>query len=82
MFEKTRPYSPSPPHGVRRESPIGRAARRGGRLEFHNRKWSDGSETVGISIFYKDAREQIFHTYSCYERGVDMLNRAEHTELF
>lgn len=34
------------------------------------------TETVGISVFYKDASEQIFHTYSCYERGVDMMNGA------
>jgi predicted dithiol-disulfide oxidoreductase (DUF899 family) len=35
-----------------------------------------GEETVGISVFYKDASGQIFHTYSCYSRGVDMLNGA------
>jgi len=36
------------------------------------------TETVGISVFYKDASEQVFHTYSCYERGVDMMNGAYH----
>jgi len=35
-------------------------------------------EMVGISVFYKDASGSIFHTYSCYSRGVDMLNGAYH----
>ena len=33
-----------------------------------------GTEDVGISVFCKDANGQVFHTYSCYSRGVDMLN--------
>ena len=37
-----------------------------------------GTETVGISVFYNDAGGQVFHTYSCYSRGVDMLNGAYH----
>jgi len=36
------------------------------------------SEMVGISAFYKDENGRIFHTYSTYERGVDMLNGAYH----
>jgi predicted dithiol-disulfide oxidoreductase (DUF899 family) len=28
----------------------------------------------GASIFYKDAAGTIFHTYSCYARGIDLLN--------
>jgi predicted dithiol-disulfide oxidoreductase (DUF899 family) len=35
-------------------------------------------EAPGISVFYKDAKGQIFHTYSCYARGLDMLNVAYH----
>jgi predicted dithiol-disulfide oxidoreductase (DUF899 family) len=35
------------------------------------------AETVGISVFCKD-QNQVFHTYSCYQRGVDMLNGAYH----
>jgi predicted dithiol-disulfide oxidoreductase (DUF899 family) len=31
------------------------------------------SETHGISVFYKDDSGQIFHTYSSYARGCDML---------
>lgn len=36
------------------------------------------TEMVGISVFYKNMGSQIFHTYSCYQRGVDMLNGAYH----
>ena len=35
------------------------------------------AENVGISVFCQD-RNEIFHTYSCYQRGVDMLNGAYH----
>ncbi|MEQ8354508.1 MAG: thioredoxin family protein [Kiloniellaceae bacterium] len=30
-------------------------------------------EAPGASVFYKDAKDQIFHTYSCYSRGLDIL---------
>jgi len=36
------------------------------------------SELVGVSVFYKDRAGTVFHTYSCYSRGVDMLNGAYH----
>jgi predicted dithiol-disulfide oxidoreductase (DUF899 family) len=36
-----------------------------------------GNETVGTSVFCKNENE-VFHTYSCYQRGVDMLNGAYH----
>jgi predicted dithiol-disulfide oxidoreductase (DUF899 family) len=36
------------------------------------------SERVGISVFYKNDRGEVFHTYSCYSRGMDMLNSAYH----
>ncbi len=39
---------------------------------------AQGSESAGISVFYKDASGKIFHTYSCYSRGLDMLNGAYH----
>jgi len=35
-------------------------------------------EMPGISVFHKDAEGNIFHTYSTYERGLDMLNGAYH----
>jgi len=31
-------------------------------------------ELPGISVFAKDAQDRIFHTYSCYSRGLDNLN--------
>ncbi len=34
------------------------------------------TEAVGISVFHKDASEHVFHTYSCYARGVDAMNGA------
>ena len=37
-----------------------------------------GKEAPGISVFYKDEKGDIFHTYSCYARGLDMLNGAYH----
>jgi len=37
------------------------------------------SEGPGISVFYKDETGSIFHTYSCYARGLDMLNGAYHS---
>jgi predicted dithiol-disulfide oxidoreductase (DUF899 family) len=35
-------------------------------------------EAPGISVFYKDEDGNVFHTYSCYSRGLDMLNGAYH----
>lgn len=31
-------------------------------------------EREGVSVFYKGERGDLFHTYSCYARGIDMLN--------
>ena len=36
------------------------------------------SEQVGISAFYRNARDEVFHTYSCYGRGVEAVNGAYH----
>ncbi|MGE5203401.1 MAG: DUF899 domain-containing protein [Acidobacteriota bacterium] len=36
------------------------------------------TEAPGISVFYRDDAGAIFHTYSCYARGLDMLNGAYH----
>ena len=32
----------------------------------------------GISVFYKDESGTVFHTYSCYARGIDMMNGTYH----
>jgi predicted dithiol-disulfide oxidoreductase (DUF899 family) len=34
------------------------------------------SDREGMSVFYKDAEGGIFHTYSAYSRGIDILNTA------
>lgn len=36
------------------------------------------TELPGISVFFRDAGGDVFHTYSCYARGLDMLNGAYH----
>lgn len=33
-------------------------------------------ELPGVSVFFKDEQGNIFHTYSAYARGLDMLNGA------
>jgi predicted dithiol-disulfide oxidoreductase (DUF899 family) len=38
----------------------------------------DSSDREGASIFYKNAKGNIFHTYSTYARGIDMVNTAYH----
>ena len=35
-------------------------------------------EAPGISVFYRDEQGCIFHTYSCFARGLDMMNAAYH----
>ena len=37
-----------------------------------------GEERPGLSVFVKDEDGNVFHTYSCYSRGLDMLNSAYH----
>jgi predicted dithiol-disulfide oxidoreductase (DUF899 family) len=36
------------------------------------------SDREAASVFYKDATGAVFHTYSTYARGIDMLNGAYH----
>jgi len=35
-------------------------------------------EREGHGVFYKDAKGDVFHTYSCYDRGNDMFNIHYH----
>ncbi|HEY0850510.1 MAG TPA: DUF899 domain-containing protein [Bradyrhizobium sp.] len=35
-------------------------------------------DAPGISVFYRDEAGHIFNTYSCYARGLDMMNAAYH----
>jgi predicted dithiol-disulfide oxidoreductase (DUF899 family) len=37
-----------------------------------------GEELPGISVFYRDERGAVFHTYSTFARGLDMMNAAYH----
>jgi len=48
---------------------------RGG-AAFYNYTKMDGDDTdrEGLSVFFKDESGAVFHTYSCYARGIDMLN--------
>jgi predicted dithiol-disulfide oxidoreductase (DUF899 family) len=41
-------------------------------------KTSDMKELPGISVFYRDESGAVFHTYSTYARGLDMMNAAYH----
>ncbi|MCZ6502901.1 MAG: DUF899 domain-containing protein [Gammaproteobacteria bacterium] len=42
---------------------------------FYNyREASVMEELPGLSVFFKDEKGDIFHTYSCYARGLDPLN--------
>jgi predicted dithiol-disulfide oxidoreductase (DUF899 family) len=45
---------------------------------YYNNRWTKvgSTEQPGISVFYKDADGTIYHTYSCYSRGLDMMNGA------
>jgi predicted dithiol-disulfide oxidoreductase (DUF899 family) len=37
-----------------------------------------GEELPGISVFYRDDEGAVFHTYSTFARGLDMMNAAYH----
>jgi len=37
-----------------------------------------GDEVPGISVFYRDETGAVFHTYSTFARGLDMMNAAYH----
>ena len=47
---------------------------------FYNYTRMDPYDTdrEGISVFYKDESGAVFHTYSCYARGIDMMNGTYH----
>jgi predicted dithiol-disulfide oxidoreductase (DUF899 family) len=38
----------------------------------------NSQEEPGLSVFYRNAAGEIFHTYSTYERGLDVLLTAHH----
>ena len=50
-----------------------------GQVEYNYGKWeTDSPDLPGVSVFYKDGDGNIYHTYSAYARGIDMLNTAYH----
>ena len=44
----------------------------------YDRFKTDMSDREGASVFYRDEHGNVFHTYSSYSRGIDMLNTAYH----
>jgi predicted dithiol-disulfide oxidoreductase (DUF899 family) len=50
----------------------------GGKGVFYNysKMDMDMTDREGASAFYKDRSGAVFHTYSCYARGIDLLNTA------
>jgi len=36
------------------------------------------TDLTGISVFFRDTDNAVYHTYSCYGRGVEMVNAAYH----
>jgi len=50
---------------------------RGGEVVYnYARTKGDFADREGLSVFHKDANGAVFHTYSCYARGIDLLNTA------
>lgn len=47
---------------------------------YYNYAQTDAGMTdrEGVSVFYKDPAGAVFHTYSCYARGIEMLNGTYH----
>jgi predicted dithiol-disulfide oxidoreductase (DUF899 family) len=45
---------------------------------FEKRTSQTEGEAPGLSVFYKDATGAIFHTYSAYARGLEVLDGAYH----
>jgi predicted dithiol-disulfide oxidoreductase (DUF899 family) len=44
----------------------------------YSRLETSSTELPGISVFSKGPDGEVFHTYSCYARGLDMMNTAYH----
>ena len=50
-----------------------------GRVHYNYRETTfPSSEGPGVSVFCRNEVGEIFHTYSCYSRGLDTLNGAYH----
>jgi predicted dithiol-disulfide oxidoreductase (DUF899 family) len=50
-----------------------------GQVEYnYAKRETDMSDLPGVSVFYKDGDGNIYHAYSAYARGIDILNTAYH----
>jgi predicted dithiol-disulfide oxidoreductase (DUF899 family) len=49
-----------------------------GEVHYNYRLEKPFGERPGISVFYRDDDGTVYHTYSCYSRGLDMMNAAYH----
>ena len=50
-----------------------------GEVQYNYRQTTfPSSEGPGASVFYRNEQGEVFHTYSCYSRGLDNLNGAYH----
>jgi predicted dithiol-disulfide oxidoreductase (DUF899 family) len=47
-----------------------------GKVDYNYGLVEGEEELPGISVFYKNERGEVFHTYSCYARGIDIVNGA------
>jgi predicted dithiol-disulfide oxidoreductase (DUF899 family) len=45
-----------------------------GRAEHTYAQMTVIEELPGISVFYRGAGDDVYHTYSTYQRGLDVLN--------
>jgi predicted dithiol-disulfide oxidoreductase (DUF899 family) len=53
--------------------------RENGKVNYnYKRQEFPSEEAPGVSVFKRNAQGEIFHTYSTYSRGLDMLNGAYH----
>jgi len=52
-------------------------AKEGNNTNYGTRRFTI-EDVPAISVFSKDASDQVFHTYSTYRRGIDMMNTAYH----
>jgi predicted dithiol-disulfide oxidoreductase (DUF899 family) len=50
-----------------------------GEADYNYRQGNPGmADREGVSVIYKDTSGHVFHTYSAYARGIDMVNSAYH----
>src|SRR5207302_3560150 len=60
---------------LRLRSLVHARARRRACLQLRHHRPAD-TQREGLSVFYRDDSGRIFHTYSAYARGIDIVNTA------